>query len=619
MRRYIRNPALYLAGPLRGGRARQRRVPRAVRAFIRTHGASEWYLWENPDVAGSGIDPVAHWYLTGFKEGRRFPGIRVDPPLAAADGVSQRTGVPSRDLLAIDESIDVERKFMNFVETHGDAAAYMARNGDVVAAGLDPIRHWLQSGLSEGRQYPGIEARLRSVGDANGWERLAWRGEQVHIRIQQPLPDSVVAQLLSQSLHEPALLAPGEKVVAKIRRVDATNLYDRDGFDGCASFDQVKRRRRTVVIIPSLGSGGAEKYAAALVDELRSNQCNDVLVIVSDQSASQALDKRTFQILSPLFRADILFLRDFVRDTNQFDETTLARFLYAIAPDAIFVINSEISLRAVAKYGRSLRQNTQVYCAFFSLDPGTHGSRYAERVATHSRFITDNRRTAAELTRRFRYGALESPICIPPRVQISMNQFEARLRERLTRQTLRYNRTRNGRWLWVSRIATLKGTAILQKLAMLRPDDQFEVFGPVDDQEALRMLAGANVSVHPPVLDTAVMDLREYTGFIFTSLSEGMPNIVLEMSQHALPIVVADVGGLRETFTDESVFFVGHQPDEMSTAMLFSESLLKVLQLSDDELSSKLQLAQAQVAERHGAGAFSREVKKLLVRKIHES
>lgn len=67
-----------------------------------------WYLATNPDVARAGMDPLAHYQLFGWREGRS--------PHAMFD-----------------------------------VAYYLARNPDVRAAGIDPLTHFLEIGWRQGR------------------------------------------------------------------------------------------------------------------------------------------------------------------------------------------------------------------------------------------------------------------------------------------------------------------------------------------------------------------------------------------------------------------------------------------------------------------------------------
>src|SRR6266478_5757059 len=78
---------------------------------------SSWYLAENPDVAAAGMDPVKHYMLHGWKEGR-------DPSTS-------------------------------FV-----TRAYLSANPDVAAAGENPLLHYILHGKAEGRSAEATDYQL---------------------------------------------------------------------------------------------------------------------------------------------------------------------------------------------------------------------------------------------------------------------------------------------------------------------------------------------------------------------------------------------------------------------------------------------------------------------------
>jgi len=111
------------------------------------------YRAANPDVRASGVNPLTHYAQTGWKEGRD-PGPNFDvklylnhnPDVAASGG----------DPLA---------HFLQFGRAEGrspydaigssvsgfDAEYYLFHNPDVAAAGLNPLQHYNQYGWHEGR------------------------------------------------------------------------------------------------------------------------------------------------------------------------------------------------------------------------------------------------------------------------------------------------------------------------------------------------------------------------------------------------------------------------------------------------------------------------------------
>lgn len=94
--------------------------PRPVRRT--EHFDSQRYLLDHPDVAQGGLDPLEHYVTFGRKEGRTAydtSGVRLDPPGSSSDFF--------------------------------DGARYLQEHRDIAATGANPLDHYLEHGLREGR------------------------------------------------------------------------------------------------------------------------------------------------------------------------------------------------------------------------------------------------------------------------------------------------------------------------------------------------------------------------------------------------------------------------------------------------------------------------------------
>ena len=115
------------------------------------------YFAQNHDLWNAQADANAHYHTIGWQEGRDpnaffdtslyqslYPDVNGLDPLAQFDQDGWKAGrVPSFDF---------------------DPAAYLAANPDVKAAGVDPLAHFLEFGLSEGRQASRVTSLLAADG-----------------------------------------------------------------------------------------------------------------------------------------------------------------------------------------------------------------------------------------------------------------------------------------------------------------------------------------------------------------------------------------------------------------------------------------------------------------------
>ncbi len=136
----------------------------------------KFYLRAYPDVADSGFDPIVHYLLHGWKEGRdptvdfSTQGYLVNNLDVAEAGVNPfwhfivagreegrvSTVLPdfrqSADLAAADERVAYE---VASIRDSFDSSYYLAKNPDVAETGVDPVEHFVRYGWKEGRDPSG--------------------------------------------------------------------------------------------------------------------------------------------------------------------------------------------------------------------------------------------------------------------------------------------------------------------------------------------------------------------------------------------------------------------------------------------------------------------------------
>lgn len=375
-------------------------------------------------------------------------------------------------------------------------------------------------------------------------------------------------------------------------------------------FASVPERPSNVLIIPFLLLGGAEKYAADLVAALASARSGHTLVLVTSQTAEEAQGWQKLPILAPLKQAMVLFWRDACGSFGGANPATLARFLLALRPERIIVINSDVGLESVARFGRGLSQFAQLACAYFSISKNAlgapYGARFPRRTLPFAMALTDNEPMAETLTRL--HGEIQGPgiAVLPSRlVPVEKATFSARL---VARRARPITPGTGRRWVWLSRVEPHKGTAILAELAKMRPDDQFDICGPHQADPHSLGLGLRNIALKGTLPDVSDADFSAYDGFLFTSLFEGMPNVVLEMSQQAIPMVLAEVGGLRGTLDDTAAIFVRHGNSTEESVKAFSAALDRLAAMSTEEAANMAAAAHRQVLARHSPEAHAQRV-----------
>lgn len=637
--RFPRTATKLILGKLRSILGRQNQhegqIDPALVSFAQREIDGNAYLTRHRDVADAKVEPHQHWLENGIAEGRWFNddySVTLDDgPTGSAlmsfrwkglwANISARQTMAAKPVTAAAPQATTERnipdaleaEFREFITAHFDSGYYLAANPDVRAAKAEPLQHFLRHGVFEERRpAPGVivhVGRRHATGGASSWMSFNWRGRALSVRCHV-LPEAVRSQVLAQSEFDPAVAAIGHTPLSNAAQHDAIDVGSRAGLDVTGFAQDVPTEPDAILIVSFLGVGGAEKYAADIAQGLQQAGRKEVLVIVTEQESEQASGWEDLAILAPLPSCNVVFWRDYA-PRGGFPPATMARVLAVLRAKDIIVVNSGLGLRVLERYARGLSHYSRLHAAFFSFAPPALGLAYASifprRIAPFARLLTDNSRARRVLDER--YSPLQGPgtFLLPPQVTLADDSvFDDRMSKRLTRAT-----NRRLQWVWISRIEPFKGTELLGRIASLRPGDDFHLFGPLAESLAELDLDLKNISYDGVISDLSSADLSEYDGFIFTSCFEGMPNIVLEVSQHAIPMVLTDVGGLRDTFDDDSVAFVPVGEESGQVAAEFSAALGQIASMEKGRLTQMLRRARQQVCGRHGTQHFQHLISEL--------
>ena len=119
------------------------------------------------------------------------------------------------------------------------------------------------------------------------------------------------------------------------------------------------------------------------------------------------------------------------------------------------------------------------------------------------------------------------------------------------------------RVLWASRLDYQKNPAVVFDIARRMPEVQFDVFGRqvLSDVQVDWERAPSNVAYRGEFFAFGKLPLKDYKLFLYTSLFDGMPNILLEAASHGMPIVSSPVGGIPEFLGNGCGAMVAHAHD----------------------------------------------------------
>lgn len=506
------------------------------------------------------------------------------------------------------------RELRQFAEPNFDADHYFEQNPDVQKSGSDALTHWLRHGIWEGRAGPSslefVNGRVLEA--CHGWRNFDIDGRLLSLRVR-PDRSKVLQQIMEQAHFEPAVLAAGANAIKNLRTYRGDDLLSRDGINVTGLYDGLPSQVGVLVATPMLVAGGAEKYMVDLVNALAAEGHGPIVVLVTDQTREAAQGWEQLTILAGLKGHIVKFWSDGVRE-NWGTVDHFARFVQSLRPAMLIVNNSRLGLEAVTRFGRGLSQATKLFCNYFSISPQGVGAPWASRFTTltcvHATSLTDNEVMQQRLCELTAAIPGTKVAMVPPLAPVvGRDLFHKRLATR--HGSLHSGRQR--RWVWVSRVEPAKGTEIVRQIALKLPNDHFDIYGPVEPHAPGSInLDAPNIHLQGLLKNVNAADFSTYAGFLFTSLFEGMPNVVLEMAQHAIPMVLADVGGLRHTFDAGSALIVGHAADDEATAARFVDALEQIAGMSSSDVENMVLRAYECVESRHGAAAHRTAVHALL-------
>ncbi len=164
------------------------------------------------------------------------------------------------------------------------------------------------------------------------------------------------------------------------------------------------------------------------------------------------------------------------------------------------------------------------------------------------------------------------------------------------------------RILWASRVSAQKSPETLKEIAKSLPSDKYQIdvygrFQPPYDQHFFDDVDNINYKGY--YNDISSLPASDYDVFLYTSHTDGLPNILLEISSLGLPIVASNVGGVGD-------FVIDHQ-----TGRTIQKDDIPAYKKAIDDIVSHprvtkryIESAQELINSRHSQKKFLAQVKK---------
>jgi glycosyltransferase involved in cell wall biosynthesis len=290
----------------------------------------------------------------------------------------------------------------------------------------------------------------------------------------------------------------------------------------------------------------------------------------------------------------------------------LLRLIVQADTEFVHIVNSQVAFDVLTEF-RAALQGRRVFTSLFATEITEDGEE-AGYAVSHFPLLTDSFTRVSTDNVAFKkkldmvYG-LHNEHCVVHRMPFSPPHFP-------TRQSSGSEGTKEAsrdgkctRLLYASRLTREKIPEVaidaVHQLGSEGIDVTLDVWGEADSGFTLRTPSSPYVQFRGGYDGIENLPLYDYDLLVYTSLSDGLPNVVIECLGNGLPVVASDVGGLHEIVNEQTGWLV----DERNNAASFKEALHVIIK-NRELLRKKGENARAFVCQSHSWESFERQVQK---------
>ena len=346
-----------------------------------------------------------------------------------------------------------------------------------------------------------------------------------------------------------------------------------------------------VIFCNWLSRGGADLAVLHHADALLEAGAR-LLVITTVSRDSPWIDR-----LPPAVNV-IEFGRQFGVLENRFQQLILVRALLQRQPQTVHIINSWLAYEVLQSYGAALTGSMRWFASMFANELTADGELFGfgtvflPHILSHLTGILCDSSDFASWIKTVHgyppeklwtiYFPLTCPIRKPPS-SLDHGPMEV---------------------LWASRFTRQKFPAMLLEIVKRVPEVNFEVFGEIDPSlpagpdlvEALQAIP--NVRLHGAYESFAEIS-RGADAFLYTSLWDGLPNVLIEAVANGLPVVASNVGGVSDLIHDATGYLIR----DLNDPMQYVHALHDIVNAWPSALK-KVRHAQELLLQRHSMETF---------------
>ncbi|GBQ82178.1 hypothetical protein AA13595_0848 [Gluconacetobacter johannae DSM 13595] len=359
-----------------------------------------------------------------------------------------------------------------------------------------------------------------------------------------------------------------------------------------------------VFFMPFLSKGGGEKYIMHFVQTAMRDYGRSCLILLGEH-----LDAGKPRLDVP-DGIDIIDLHALL-GTEQADKIPelALRVVENVAPNAnLFMKACPFSNAFMQKFSYGLTRHAIMYFYFCSSYYMFNGTLYED--GWDYRFLSDHSNVVTCVISDHEANLKELDCRIP---SYKDRTFLLYTHSGITRPSSNYGAGKK-RLVWASRLDLQKRPSLLcaiaTELAALGETVEIHVYG----DSILNHFDPACFDGHPNLayrgsfngLDS--IPFEENDAFLYTSLFDGLPNVLLEAADMRIPIISVDVGGVSELIDDDSAFVVRKTTDDRELVLRYIEKIRCFLASTSAEILKKTGRLHDRMKAQHGVERYRQNV-----------
>lgn len=364
----------------------------------------------------------------------------------------------------------------------------------------------------------------------------------------QNIPDFILKEWRKASRID-NLLYPTKNALRELVRYDS-ETQTQVGREYLKLVHKIPALPNYVFIVPWVVSGGADKVLINYLKAFKELHPKWKVAVITTLPSKNQWAK---------YLPDNAYLIDFGNATTklpnpQDQEMLFSRLIAQLKCKKLHIINSEYGYRWVMAHQDLIKNNYTLNISLFCHDiiPGTDGEGifdYAnpyllEIFPVVNHIFTDNKVVIDRATKLNGFN--------PSKFTVEYQPVDLPITPPISNKP----KSPDGKYhiLWASRIATQKNPELLKSIANKLPPSkyQIDVYGRLDNNYHANFFSNTpTIAYHGAYNGIKSLDLSKYSCFLYTSIIDGLPNILLEISALGLPIIASDAGGVKEFIKNE--------------------------------------------------------------------